>query len=153
MVDTLYGFVSIYAFGTVARVTNWRTLPGTYGLAFARAGSAVGILALLFLMLFMGLMVWLDEAVTSGDDERMPYQMLTVAFFLHSLRFLACWLLWWGLLSANSTAFCPSQTVLVKIMAVWLGVTCVDNIWRAVFSPAPMDEDDDEDEEVVRQLL
>ena len=146
VVDMMYSFLSLYAFGLTAHTLNKlpEALPkGSYQLIgrFARAGAALGIfillvtIALIFRMVTHGFRTRMRDALLvlySGrtlDDFLLRH--MVDAFLVHSLRFLACYLLWAGLLGMNEGAFCPHYHILFEIMALWLAVPIIDNIWRA----------------------
>ena len=40
------------------------------------------------------------------------------------------WLLWAGLLGAVPVGFCPSETALGKVAAVWIFAGVLENVWR-----------------------
>ena len=130
IVDTIYGLVSIWGFGLVARFTDSTHIP--HFAQVARAGSALGLLA--FIIIFpvaVVVAVWLLEA-DEVEVERQRLHFLLVAFAISLLRYLACWLLWGGLLSTSPQAFCPTIETMLKVMALWLCIPIVDQLWRGV---------------------
>ena len=144
LVDIMYSFLSLYAFGLTAE--SLITLPPFWYQSgqFARAGAALGIFVLLVTIALMGMViyqsrsrmrdfVWLLHSKGTLDDvlRRSLRRHVVYAFIVHSLRFLACYLLWAGLLEMNEGAFCPHYRILFEIMTLWLAVPIIDNIWRA----------------------
>ena len=144
LVDTMYSFLSLYAFGLTAE--SLITLPPVWYQSgqFARAGAALGIFILLVTIALIGMViyqsgtrmrdvVWLLHSKGTLDDvlRRSLRRHVVYAFIIHSLRFLACYLLWAGLLEMNEGAFCPHYRILFEIMTLWLEVPIIDNIWRA----------------------
>ena len=145
LVDTTYSFLSLYAFGLTAHSLNmvpksWYPSIGQ----FARAGAALGLLILVVTIALIVMVAcrsrtrWRDALVLiyskrTPDDvlRRSLRRHIVCAFIVHSLRFLACYLLWAGLLEMNEGAFCPHYGVIFEIMTLWLGVPIIDNIWRA----------------------
>ena len=146
LVDTIYSFLSLYAFGLVAHSLN-KSPESSYPHIgqVARAGAALGIFALL---LTIALLVWLlmskcpwrwfsTERILNIASWRKLRgsrgfkRAVVCVFIVHSIRFVACYLLWTGLLELNEGAFCPHYRTLFEIMALWLGVPIIDNIWRA----------------------
>jgi hypothetical protein len=141
IVDSLYGLLSTYLFGSVAHAANvW---PGDVPAParLARAGSALWLLAL---VLSIGVLLWYlvghlrgngSSRVLSADDsgksskgfaQHLPW----IWFFLDGIRLAACWLLWAGLLFSDKTAFCPSQRAVARVTVIWLVVPFIDCLWR-----------------------
>ena len=146
LVDTIYSFLSLYVFGLVAHSLN-KSPESSYPHIgqVARAGAALGIFALL---LTIALLVWLlmskwpwrwfnTERILNNaiwhklQTSRGFKRAVVCVFIVHSIRFVASYLLWTGLLELNEGAFCPHYRTLFEIMALWLGVPIIDNIWRA----------------------
>lgn len=145
LVDMMYSFLSLYAFGLTAHSLN--TVPENWYPPIgksARAGAALGFLILLVTIALIGMVtyrsrtrmrdaLWLLYSKGTLDDilRRSLRRHIVYAFIVHSLRFLACYLMWAGLLEMNEGAFCPHYRILFEIMTLWLGVPIIDNIWRA----------------------
>ena len=149
LVDMMYSFLSLYAFGLTAYSLNmvpknWYPSIGQ----FARAGAALGLLILVVTIALIGMVTYHSRTRTRTrmraallplcskrtlDDVlwRSLRCHMVYAFIVHSLRFLACYLLWAGVLEMNEGAFCPHYGMLFEIMTLWLGVPIIDNIWRA----------------------
>ena len=147
LVDMMYSFLSLYAFGLTAYSLNmvpksWYPSIGQ----FARAGAALGLLILVVTIALIGMVTCQSRTRTrmraallllyskrTLDDVlwRSLRRHMVYAFIVHSLRFLACYLLWAGVLEMNEGAFCPHYGMLFEIMTLWLGVPIIDNIWRA----------------------
>lgn len=146
LVDTIYSFLSLYAFGLVAHSLN-KSPESSYPHIgqVARAGAALGIFALL---LTIAILVWLlvsecpwrwfyTERILNNAGWRNLRgfrgfkRAVVCVFIIHSIRFVACYLLWTGLLELSEGAFCPQYRTLFEIMALWLGVPIIDNIGRA----------------------
>jgi hypothetical protein len=145
IVDSLFGCVNIYLFGSVAHITNVKPSDVPTPARLARAGSAVWLLAfILSLLVLLYYMFLINKAssppfhrghrrVGGGSSEKGTglSQLLPWLWFgLDALRFLGCWLLWAGLLFSNETAFCPSHRALALITVLWLFVPFVDCLWR-----------------------
>ena len=143
VVDMMYSFLSLYAFGLTAHTLN--TLPeNSYPSTgqFARAGAALGLfvllvtIALIWMVTYQSrtinamLLLYSEETLADVLWQSLRRHMM-YAFIVHSLRFLACYLLWAGLLEMNEGAFCPHYRILFEIMTLWLAVPIIDNIWRA----------------------
>jgi hypothetical protein len=128
IVDSLYGFTNIYLFGSVARITNVRPsdVPGPARLA--RAGSAFWLLAFI---LSLAVLAWY-MAKTPPVFTQFPQLLPWIWFSLDAIRFMACWLLWAGLLFNDETAFCPSRRALASVTVIWLFVPFIDCLWRGV---------------------
>lgn len=126
IVDSLYGFINIYLFGSIAHVTNVRPsdMPGPARLA--RAGSALWLLAFI---LSLAVLAWyMKPPIPTTYLQFLP----VIWFSLDVIRFVACWLLWAGLLYSDETAFCPSHLALAYVTVIWLFVPFVDCLWRGV---------------------
>jgi hypothetical protein len=148
IVDSLFGCVNIYLFGSVAHITNVKPSDVPTPARLARAGSAVWLLAFILSLLVLPYYTFLMDKVSSfssrrghrrvggggggGGEEGTDLARLLpwLWFGLDALRFLGCWLLWAGLLRSNETAFCPSHRALALITVVWLFVPFVDCLWR-----------------------
>jgi hypothetical protein len=145
IVDSLFGCVNIYLFGSVARITNVKPSDVPTPARLARAGSAVWLLAFILSLLVLPYYTFLVDKVSSfsshygrrrrvgggGKKDTDLTQLLPWLWFgLDALRFLGCWLLWAGLLHSNEMAFCPSHRALALITVVWLFVPFVDCLWR-----------------------
>jgi hypothetical protein len=128
-IDSIYSFVNMYLFGTVARITSAKDLPRPARMA--RAGSALWLLGLV-LMLFWsgayGYIVWPGRK-RARIPPRASY-VFPITLFLHGLWFTACWLLWTGLLFSDTRAFCPTKGAMQKVTVIWLFTPVVDHLWR-----------------------
>jgi hypothetical protein len=145
IVDSLFGCVNIYLFGSVAYITNVKPSDVPTPARLARAGSAVWLLAFILSLLVLPYYTFLIGKVSSfssryghrrvggggGEKGADSSQLLPWLWFgLDALRFLGCWLLWAGLLFSNETAFCPSHRALALITVLWLFVPFMDCLWR-----------------------
>jgi hypothetical protein len=142
IVDSLYSCINIYLFCSVAKITNVRPSDVPAPARLARAGSALWLLAF---VLSLGAVVWYvadnrthtSSRLPSADEDNNGKNWMNFAnllpwiwFLLDSIRFLACWLLWAGLLFTDETAFCPSQRALAGVTVIWLVVPFLDCLWR-----------------------
>jgi hypothetical protein len=135
IVDSLYGLLNIYLFGSVAHVTNVRPGDVPAPARLARAGSALWLLAL---VLSIGVLLWYLVGPLRGNgssrlrksSEAFTQHLPWIWFFLDGIRFTACWLLWAGLLFSDETAFCPSQGAVARVTVIWLLVPYIDCLWR-----------------------
>jgi hypothetical protein len=144
IVDSLYGCVNVYLFSAVAKITNTkRPLDVPAPARLARAGSALWLLA--FVLSILLLCVYFSEENNNREslNWRPPndngkgsatfaHALPVLWFVTDCIRFLACWLLWAGLLFTDDTAFCPSQRALAGITVIWLFVPFLDCVWRGV---------------------
>jgi hypothetical protein len=146
IVDGLLGCVNIYLFGSVAYITNVKPGDVPTPARFARAGSAVWLLAFILSLLALPYYTFLIDKVSSfsshhgrrrigggggGEKGTDLAQLLPWLWFgLDALRLPGCWLLWVGLLRSNETAFCPSHRALALVTVVWLFAPFVDCLWR-----------------------
>lgn len=127
--DTFFSFISSYAFGAIAKVTNRANYDGashSVALRTAEAGSALGFLALLLLTWPAIAFVYSCYLIKDFRHKRILFWTLPI----HALRYLACWLLWSGVLLANDEAFCPHTWAIVVTMFLWLLLPLLDNILR-----------------------
>ena len=138
IVDSLYSLTNTYLFGSVAYITNVHPNDVPAPARLARAGSALWLLAFIP---SLGVLVWYmierrgSSSAPSDDDNwkknTNSAQLLHWLWFgLDGLRFLACWLLWAGLLFSDETAFCPSRRALAGVTVIWLVVPFMDCLWR-----------------------
>jgi hypothetical protein len=126
--DTISSLASCYLFGAVAAATN--THPGNMPAAarVARAGSAFGLLC----MLFTPAVLFMDYMCLRGKDLVTHTQWVSLGrgFALQGVRWAACWMVWAGLLQASPGAFCPGRGQLKKVVVVWGFATSIDYLWR-----------------------
>ncbi len=128
--DTFFSFISLYAFGAVAEATNRAKYDGashSVALRSAQAGSALGFLALLLLLM------WPAIAFVCSRYLKKDFGHKHILFWtlpIHALRYLACWLLWSGVLLANDRAFCPHTWTIVVTAFLWLLLPLLDNVLR-----------------------
>ena len=145
LVDIMYSFLSLYAFGLTAHSLNMLPRDPYPSIGhFARAAAALGLFSLLVAFALIGMVTYqsrtrMRDALSllyskrTLDDvlRRSLWRHMVYAFIIHSLRFLACYLLWTGLLEMNKGSFCPHYRILFEIMTLWLAAPIIDNIWRA----------------------
>jgi hypothetical protein len=132
IVDSLYSFVNVYLFFSVARITNFSPSDMPTPARLARAGSALWLLALI---LSIGILAWYMFEARGWMNGRKSaiFQFLPwIWISLDWLRFLGCWLLWAGLLLSDETGFCPRHRALVGVTIIWLFVPFVDCLWRGL---------------------
>jgi hypothetical protein len=140
-VDTIYGLVSVAVFGVAAGITNQKNPSDVPRPArLARAGSALGILHFMLTVLLF-LHVYALEL-----REKIRVGHIVFSFCHSSLRFVACWLLFAGLLFTNPTAFCPSTGTMKRILVLWFFVAFLDHFLRMLAGCDGSDEDCDDEE-------
>lgn len=134
LVDSIYSLVNIFLFGAVAHITNHVELP--LPTRMARAGSALGLLSLILTPLW-ALWVWVCiriypslEKPERENEVRQVCASLPLSLAWSGLSFLACWLLWAGLLFGDITAFCPTKSAMTGVTMIWLFTPVVDHLWR-----------------------
>lgn len=147
LVDSIYSLVnSIYLFPSVAHITNHRKMPPPTQMA--RAGSALGILGLILAPLWVWFCIRIYPSLEKLERENEVHQVCaSLPIFATSLAwsglwFLACWLLWAGLLFSNTEAFCPTKSAMTKVTMIWLFTPVADHIWRGIATRKQKNEED-----------
>lgn len=144
IVDSIYGLVNVYIFGSVAQITNIKPEEVPPPARLARAASALGLLSIILTNYCVGWYKDIEEVqrpekLKPGDRreddsgverKRRGRPPFAVTLFLHGLRFVACWLLWAGVLFTDETAFCPNRKAIWKITIIWLFTPFADGLWR-----------------------
>lgn len=129
--DMFFSFISCYAFGATAEVTNRANYDGTshsVALRLAQAGFALGFCALLLSTCPAIASVYSCCYYRRTDSDHVYILYWTLP--IHAFRCLACWLLWSGVLLANDRAFCPHTWTIVVTMFLWLLLPLLDNLLR-----------------------
>lgn len=134
LVDSIYSLVNIYLFGAVAHITNHDKIP--LPTRMARAGSALGLLNLILTPLWFWVCIRIYPSLEKLEREEEVRQVsaslpiFTTSLALSGLWFLACWLLWAGLLFSDATTFCPTKSAMTRVTMIWLFTPIVDHLWR-----------------------
>lgn len=142
IVDGLYSSANVYLFYCVAKITNVKPSRVPAWARLARAASALWLLAFV-LSAFALIGHYASDPPDDGDGpdgstSKRRFSSPWIWFSLDALRFLACWLLWAGLLFTDETAFCPTRKTLALVTCVWLVVPVMDCLWRGFVSFTPV---------------
>lgn len=146
LVDSIYSLVNIFLFGAVAHITNHVELP--LPTRMARAGSALGLLSLILTPLWFWVCVMIYPPLEKLERENEVRQvcasppLFATSLAWSGLSFLACWLLWAGLLFGDTTAFCPTKSAMTGVTMIWLFTPVVDHLWRGFATRKRKKEED-----------
>jgi hypothetical protein len=139
--ETCFGLLSVWPFGDVAQ--NTRPMAGdaqsylyenptaALGVRIMRAGSAVGLLAWIILLLSIVPLAIQGTAPRQTPESRST--LFVFCFCYNFVKVLSSFLLWGGALVVSPDIYAPGRKGMVGVTILWAVVPAIDLLWRHSF--------------------